>query len=106
MCGTRFVEVLRTGRVGCSTCYGTFLEQLKPLLQMFHVRARHCGKAPQADDVHDRICAELQTKRALLRSLVRSENYEDAAVLRDEIRKLEAGLRARKRDTAGSIGKP
>ena len=37
---------------------------------------------------------QLQTKRALLRSALKTENYEDAAKLRDEIKGLESALNA------------
>jgi protein-arginine kinase activator protein McsA len=44
------------------------------------------------DDARARLRADLQTKRALLRSVLRAENYEEAARLRDEIQSLETGL--------------
>ncbi|HIJ65255.1 MAG TPA: hypothetical protein HPP77_04820 [Candidatus Hydrogenedentes bacterium] len=102
-CKTKFVEVVATGQLGCGTCYDTFADRLAPLLLGFHVSARHRGKAPQHDDALKRIRAELRTKRALLQSSLSMENYEDAAVLRDEIRLLEAGLRTRQRDKAGTV---
>ena len=38
-----------------------------------------------------RLRADLQTKRTLLRTLLRREKYEEAAVLRDEIQEMESG---------------
>ena len=36
--------------------------------------------------------ADLQNKRSLLKAALGTENYEEAASLRDEIRELETGL--------------
>jgi protein-arginine kinase activator protein McsA len=44
------------------------------------------------DDSKAQLRADLQTKRGLLRSVLKAEKYEDAARLRDEIRTLENTL--------------
>ena len=44
------------------------------------------------DDARARVRSELQSKRALLKTALNLENYEEAASLRDEIRSLETGL--------------
>jgi len=91
-CGLALQEVVDSSKVGCSTCYETFAEQIEVLFKGLHAGTRHRGKTPRVDDSRARVRADLQTKRALLRSALRTENYEEAAHLRDEIRVLEKEL--------------
>ena len=91
-CGMKLEAVLLTGRVGCPVCYKHFADQLEPLLEGIHIGMRHRGKMPVMDDKRTQLRSDLQTKRALLRSAVGAENYEEAIRLRDEIKALENEL--------------
>ena len=93
-CGMPLEDVLKTGQIGCNVCYETFSEPLESLIRGVHTAMRHRGKMPRIDSARDRKRAELQSKRALLRSALKMENYEEAAVLRDQIKALEDGLEA------------
>lgn len=92
VCGIPLSTVVSQGRAGCPGCYSGFGERLIPTLQGLHRFTTHKGKAARAASVRDRLRTDLQSKRALLRSVLRAENYEEAARLRDEIRQLESGL--------------
>jgi protein arginine kinase activator len=91
-CNTTLRQILETGRVGCSTCYATFPVQLESLLEGIHVALAHRGKVPRVSDARARVRADLQSKRGLLKTALTTENYEEAAALRDEIKALETGL--------------
>jgi len=91
-CGMESVAVLENGCVGCANCYEYFGDQVESLLEGIHWALRHKGKTAHLDDTRLRLRNDLQTKRALLRSVLQTENYEEAARLRDEIRILEDGL--------------
>lgn len=92
-CETQLETVLQTGKVGCSVCYESFtLEQLHPVLDDIHAGLKHRGKVPHLDDARANLRAMLQMKRGLLKTTLGMEKYEEAAALRDEIRKLETGL--------------
>lgn len=86
-CGMTESELRRTGRVGCPDCYATFADILNPYVQKIHGATRHIGTAPaapeqpKADPVAD--------LKAQLKAAVESEDYERAASLRDEIRRME-----------------
>ena len=86
-CGMTESELRRTGRVGCPDCYSTFADILNPYVQKIHGATRHIGTAPaapeqpKADPVAD--------LKAQLKAAVESEDYERAASLRDEIRRME-----------------
>jgi protein arginine kinase activator len=91
-CNTTLKQVLETGQVGCSTCYETFPVQLESLLEGIHIALAHRGKVPRLDDARARLRSDLQAKRGLLKTALTTENYEEAAALRDEIRAIESGL--------------
>jgi protein arginine kinase activator len=91
-CGTRLSRVLEQGVVGCTQCYTSFSEDIQNTLEGLHRALQHKGKAPRTNDDRARMRAELQAKRALLRSMLRAERYEEAAALRDTIKNLESGL--------------
>ena len=72
----------------------TFAEPLEGLLKTMHKGTRHIGKVPAAlrqdRDLSDRI--KLLEKR--LGKAIESEDFEEAAILRDEIKQARARLAA------------
>lgn len=88
-CGSESKQIVEEAMVGCAMCYDTYGDELENLVRERHAALIHRGKAPNRDDQREQLRVELQTKRALLRSALRSERYEEAALLRDEIKELE-----------------
>lgn len=88
-CGIRVDQIGKSGRVGCSTCYDHFGDVLSNWVEKVQGALGHAGKVP----AHSGRKAEgPQLKSAWQRDLaeaVAEERYEDAAVLRDRLRKLE-----------------
>jgi len=93
-CGALLQKLLDERAAGCAACYTEFAGLIDPLLLASHGSVHHKGKAPHIEDARERLRADLQVKRSLLRSVIQQENYEEAALLRDEIRCLEMGLSA------------
>ena len=92
VCGFTQADFKKTGRLGCSTCYQTFSESLGNLLKAMHKGTAHTGKMP-SNLVRRREHAErLKTLQADLKKAVDEENYENAASLRDQIKKLSGPL--------------
>lgn len=91
-CGTVLSTIMDTGRVGCARCYEVFSAEINDRLETLHHALQHRGKVARVDDTKAQIRADLQTKRGLLRSVLRAEKYEEAARIRDEIRTLETAL--------------
>ncbi|MFO1031250.1 MAG: UvrB/UvrC motif-containing protein [Planctomycetota bacterium] len=92
-CGMTPADFRSKGRLGCPRCYETFRGELLPLLQRIHEAQAHRGRLPvpattpvQASEDHS-----LSDVRRLLEDAVRGERYEEAASLRDQLRKLERG---------------
>jgi protein arginine kinase activator len=90
-CGMKFVDFRNTGRLGCAHDYQEFREELLPLLESIHGETRHCGKSPRRLPHSKKAQAELVQLRKQLMQAVDREAYEEAAGLRDQIRRLEEG---------------
>ena len=89
MCGMTAGEFRRVGRVGCSNCYSYFAEYMPGLIQRIHGNSRHTGKVPVRGEAK---LAEKQKRvqlRQALQQAISEEQFERAAELRDEIRRLE-----------------
>ncbi|WP_150275504.1 UvrB/UvrC motif-containing protein [Paenibacillus tepidiphilus] len=88
-CGMTYSQFSKLGRFGCSSCYKYFDNALDPLFRRVHGSTSHVGKLPKragAQIVFKRQIDEL--KQELQQSIV-EEEFETAAQLRDQIRKLE-----------------
>jgi len=89
VCGFTYADFKKTERLGCSACYDTFREDVLPLLKNMHKGTRHIGKAPKRLEALRRRQEELQNLREGLECAVAHEQYEKAAYVRDQIKKLE-----------------
>lgn len=87
-CGMTESELRRTARAGCADCYKNFADILTPYIHKLHGSTAHVGTTP-AEEQSDPV-AVLRTK---LNDAIASEAYEEAARLRDEIRRLEGEQR-------------
>ena len=88
-CGYSQADFKKAGRFGCSECYDTFGEGLVVMLKTMHKGTRHTGKVPAA--LHQSR-AEAQKVKLLQKRLdkaITEENFEEAAQLRDEIKRLK-----------------
>ncbi len=93
-CGLLYSAFKETGRLGCSDCYKAFQAQLRPLLRRIHGDTRHRGKAPVRGGELGVALRQVQRLHHELQSAVEREEFERAAQLRDEIRRLESEPRA------------
>jgi protein arginine kinase activator len=91
-CGLRYSAFKETGRLGCAECYTAFQYQLRPLLRRIHGDTRHRGKAPTRDGEGARRTRQIHRLHDELQRAVEREEFEHAASIRDEIRRLEAEL--------------
>ena len=79
----------KSGRLGCSQCYETFAEGLLPLLRSMHKGEQHVGKCPTRMAGNETLLEQLKLLKQDLENAIKAENFETAAKLRDQIRKLE-----------------
>ena len=85
VCGFTPKDFKKSGRFGCPQCYEAFKEILGPMLTNMHKDVLHRGKVPEkalARMSRQRRVDQLQSD---LGEAIKSENYEEAARLRDLI---------------------
>ena len=75
--------------MGCPDCYQTFKDSMRHLLRRMHGSAQHQGKNPSrtVDLVEQN--KKVWELRQQLQHAVKSENYEQAAQIRDLINEAE-----------------
>lgn len=90
-CKLTFSEFKRSGKFGCAECYEAFSSRLDPIFRRVHSgNVKHHGKIPK------RIGGDLHTKKKLasykkeLEQLIRDEAFEQAAMVRDQIKELKS----------------
>ena len=91
-CGFTPADFKKTGRFGCPQCYLEFKGILEPMLTNMHKDSVHRGKVPE------KALARMSRRRRLdqlendLEAAITSENYEEAARLRDLITQAKESL--------------
>ncbi|MDD4954417.1 MAG: UvrB/UvrC motif-containing protein [Candidatus Omnitrophica bacterium] len=85
-CGLTYADFKKKARLGCGRCYSVFKMQIMPLLKKIHGSLTYAGKSamsPQKDSLSNSV----KELRARLERAVKLEEYEEAARLRDELKK-------------------
>ena len=89
-CGSTIYDLKKSGKVGCGECYKTFSSELGRTIHQIHGNSNHVGKAPVNFREKHQKASELEGLKKKLKDAIAEENFEDAALLRDKIRKLES----------------
>ena len=89
-CGMTYDDFRKVGRLGCAECYPTFKRSLGSLLKRIHGSPIHIGKSPIRLLKPSKMAKTelLELKRKLERA-IEGEEFEEAAKLRDQIRRAE-----------------
>jgi protein arginine kinase activator len=100
-CGTSFIDYKKTGKLGCPECYLNLRQALLPVISGYHDGIKHIGKAPEnyigtRTPVKTRIESQagagasetLTDLKKKMDAAVQEEKYEEAADLRDRIRRM------------------
>lgn len=92
-CGLTLREALHIGKFGCSTCYTTFSAYVPQIVERVQAgNHQHVGQAPlkSAEKIARR--KKLEELELKLQQLVEEQAFEEAVIIRDEIKALkEAG---------------
>ena len=94
-CDARFSDIIETGRFGCDQCYQEFGDQVRETLRMTQGSTNHIGDVPPNFREKKAMQDKISKKKEELQELILSEDYEGAAVIRDEVRTLTAALEGR-----------
>lgn len=101
-CNSSFEDFTKTGRFGCEECYTTFEEKIDSLLKNLQGANRHIGrigkineknvnyqeKWVQSEKEKEELSEIVQLKMEL-KQAIKEEKYEEAAILRDKIKRIE-----------------
>lgn len=91
-CGFTLAKFQQVGRLGCSDCYEAFHGEIVSRLKGMHKGVRHVGRVPaHLAEAHHRQ-QQLDSLNEQLEEAIKSENYEQAAGLRDQIAELQATI--------------
>lgn len=91
-CKMTRTDFKKSGRLGCPACYTVFAEELRSLIRAVHRSELHVGKVPSTESVHIRVSAEIAALQQTLDQAITAENYEEAAKIRDTIKRCQKKL--------------
>ena len=99
-CGSSFDDIINTGRYGCANCYDVFEDRMDPILKKLQGANRHNGRLGKVSDNSIKFDKKEEQKtqnsgdnkleklQEDLKQAIKEERYEDAAKIRDEIKKM------------------
>lgn len=89
-CGTTFAEFKKRGLLGCGACYKAFEEAIGPIVERMQEGAtHHVGKVPRRCGTDADRQERISLLRRQLNDAIRAEQYERAALLRDQLIRTE-----------------
>lgn len=100
-CNSTFDDIINTGRYGCPNCYDVFEDRMDPILKKLQGSNKHNGRLgkisenkvkfdkKQENNSNKIVESKLDKLQADLKQAIKEERYEDAAKIRDEIKKEE-----------------
>ena len=92
-CSMTFNQFIKVGRFGCSHCYTAFKDELNPIYKRLHSgNWSHNGKIPNRIGGTMHIKKNIDELKLQLQQLIAAEEFEKAALVRDEIRLLDQKL--------------
>jgi protein arginine kinase activator len=88
-CGLTYDEFKKSGKLGCSDCYEEFKVVLDPRIKSLQPGVKHIGKVPNMKGKELIRRRKLKNLKEEMQRLIVNEEYERAAIVRDEIKELE-----------------
>lgn len=102
-CGYTFEDIVNTGKLGCENCYSVFENRLDPIIKRIQGSNKHVGRTGKIIDskISEKInnkdsktennkdVSKVEKLQNDLKKAIKEEKYEEAAKIRDEIKKLE-----------------
>ena len=102
-CGYTFEDIVNTGKLGCENCYSVFEDRLDLIIKKIQGSNKHVGRTGKIIDskISEKInnkdsktennkdVSKVEKLQNDLKKAIKEEKYEEAAKIRDEIKKLE-----------------
>ena len=89
-CGETYAQFQKSGILGCAGCYQAFRKELTPLITRVQGRAQHAGRRPAVNEEEQEMLTRREELRTRMEAAVAEENFEEAALLRDQLRAMTA----------------
>ena len=106
VCNSTFDDYANTGLFGCPNCYNVFENKLDKIFLKIHGKNKHVyikdkqdikteSDGKQIFDENRKTAEDMSKEQKIndlknqIKKLIESENYEKAAIIRDEIKKIE-----------------
>ena len=90
VCGTTLTEFTKNSMLGCGSCYEAMAPQLDAVMKKMHGNTTHSGKCPKSHRSAATLKHKITQMKDEIAAAVQNEDYERAAFLRDEIKRLSA----------------
>lgn len=89
-CGMTLRESVHIGKFGCSECYEAFSEYVPQIVERVQAgNHEHVGSAPLKSASKINLKRKIEALEVELQQLITEQNFEQAAVIRDEIKVLK-----------------
>ena len=96
-CGITLEKITKEGRLGCAMCYDWFRTELDPIIHHAHDgMTKHVGKVPKKRNKEisekqkiNELEFEILKMEIEMETAIKKEDYETAASIRDELKKLK-----------------
>jgi protein arginine kinase activator len=88
-CGIDLETIKKSGKVGCSNCYSEFKRELYPVIMSIQGSLENKSKVPVNTTRKIKLEKSLRDLKNKLQNEIIIENFEEAARIRDRIKKLE-----------------
>ncbi len=88
-CGCSYSDIASDGRVGCPECYTVFEDELARTIRSVHGTTSHTGAVPARHRAKQERAEQLRKLKRAMQEAIQKEDFERAASLRDDIRRLE-----------------
>ncbi len=89
-CGLTVQRFKKGGRLGCNECYTVFRKEISRIVGKMFGRTQHRGKYPKRLMAYKTLLIDIEGLKRKLDRAVKKEDYEEAALLRDQIKELES----------------
>ncbi len=88
-CGQKLTDIILQSKIGCLNCFTIFEKEITDLLKKKKSDIKYTGKIPRSSNkIFDKTISTMKLKQKL-DDAVKNEEYELAAIFRDELKVLE-----------------
>src|SRR5699024_6777145 len=89
-CGSTIDTIVKNGKFDCPDCYTAFDRQVPEIITRVQAhQTEQSGKVSKISRTQIKVKKKIETLKQKLAELIESQEIEEAAVVRDEIRELE-----------------